>query len=174
MILEPVQTRVLFGNFGGQFGKIWYCRQGFDVEQAGPQAVVDVMAIVGNVVGNCRRLPLGAGLRGKIEPVALVIIENTLRDGPPGIGATWRPIGIDERAIVFDQALEGLPSQVQPVKGRVAALQTGNHPQSMCIVVEAAETFEAGVESIFANMAKGRVTEIVGKRDRLGQIVIEP
>jgi hypothetical protein len=39
-------------------------------------------------------------------------------------------------------------------------------------MVEAARIFERGVERAFAGMAEGRMAEIVGKRQRLGQVLV--
>ena len=40
-------------------------------------------------------------------------------------------------------------------------------------MVEAAEVRQAGVERAFAGMAERRVAEVVGQRQRLGQILVE-
>ena len=44
----------------------------------------------------------------------------------------------------------------------------------MAVVVEAAVLGHAGVERVLAGMAEGRVAEIVAKRDRFRQVVVEP
>ena len=44
----------------------------------------------------------------------------------------------------------------------------------MAVVVEAAVAGHAGVERVLAGMAEGRVAEVVGERDRLGEVVVEP
>ena len=53
-------------------------------------------------------------------------------------------------------------------------LELGDDAQRMAVVVEAAMPGHAGVERVLAGMAEGRVAEIVAKRDRLRQVVVEP
>ncbi len=56
---------------------------------------------------------------------------------------------------------------------RIAALQRGDDAKRLGVVIEAAECGEAGVERALAGMAERRMTEIVGKRQRLGEILVE-
>ncbi len=89
------------------------------------------------------------------------------------IGAKRRPLPVGERAIVLDQTFQRLPGEIEPVEARIAALERGHHAQGLRIVIEAAKRFEAFVERTLAGMAERRMTEIVGERQRLGQILVE-
>jgi hypothetical protein len=75
---------------------------------------------------------------------------------------------------VLDQPLQGLPGEVEPVIGRIAALQAGHDPERLGVVVEAAEPRHALVQGILARMAEGRMAEVVGEGQGLGQILVEP
>ena len=74
---------------------------------------------------------------------------------------------------MLDQAFERFPGEIEAVEGRVAALQRGDDAQGLRIVVEAAIGREAGVERALAGMAERRMAEIVGQRQRLGQIFVD-
>ena len=74
---------------------------------------------------------------------------------------------------MLDEALERLPGEVEPVERGVAPLQPRHDPQRLGVVVEAAEGRHAVVERVLAGMAEGRVAEVVGERQRLGQILVE-
>src|SRR5499427_1077337 len=79
-----------------------------------------------------------------------------------------------ERAIVLDQAFERFPGQVQSVESGIALLERGHHAQRLRIVIEAAAGGEAAIERALAGMAERGMAEVVGKRQRLGQILVEP
>ena len=75
--------------------------------------------------------------------------------------------------MVLDQPFQGLDGQVQPVEAGVASLQPGDDAEGLQVVVEAAELGQRLVERRLAGMAEGAVAEIVGQRDRLGQILVD-
>src|ERR1700727_2764865 len=64
--------------------------------------------------------------------------------------------------------------QIEAVEGGVAALEFSDDAQSVAVVVKAAVFGHAGVESVLARMPERRMAEIVAKRDRFRQIVVEP
>ncbi len=135
-------------------------------EQAGAQPVVDVMGVIGDVVGDRRRLRLGAG--ECIEP------ERKLRVELPHIGRQdARGLRAGERAIVLDDAFQRLESEIEPVIAGVTALQQSDDAQRLGVVVEAAVIGHTALQRALAGMAEGRVAEIMGERHRLGQIFIE-
>ena len=74
---------------------------------------------------------------------------------------------------MLDQALQGLPGEVEAVIVRVAPLEAGHDAQRLGVVVEAAEARHALVEGVLARMAEGRMAEVVGERQRLGQVLVE-
>src|SRR5208337_5214542 len=70
-------------------------------EEAGPEAVVDVMGVVGDVVGERRSLRLQTGVEGEVERLAPVAVQNRLRDAARAIARRGPPRGVDERAVVL-------------------------------------------------------------------------
>src|SRR5262245_66566653 len=76
-----------------------------------------------------------------------------------------------ERAVVLDQAFERLPGEVQSVESGIALLQRDHHPQRLRIVIEAAAGDEAAIERALAGMAERGMAEVVGERQRLGQVL---
>ena len=79
-----------------------------------------------------------------------------------------------QRAVVLDHALQRLPGQVEAVELGVALLQLGDDAQALGVVVEAAVRRHHRLQRVLAGMAERRVAEIVGERQRLGQILVEP
>ena len=75
---------------------------------------------------------------------------------------------------MLDQALQRLPGEIEPVELRVAALERGDDAQRLRVVVEAAEAGQRGVERALAGVAERRMAEIVRKRHRLRQVLVEP
>ncbi len=93
-------------------------------EQAGAQRVVDVVGVVGDVVGDRGglRLEAGVGLGHQVGAGADVVEGRRA----------------DDRAVVLEDALEGLPAEVQPVMLGVAVLEAGDDAQRLQVVVKAA------------------------------------
>jgi hypothetical protein len=143
-------------------------------EQIGAQAVVDVVRVIGDVVGQGRDLRLGARLRPQIEILDLVVGENRRRHAMLGIAGGGLAGAVGERAVVLDQPFERLPRQVEAVEGGIAALQIGDDAQAVRIVVETADAAQSLLQRALAGMAEGRVAEIVRQRQRLGEVLVEP
>ena len=131
------------------------------IEEPRAQPVVDVVGVVGDVVGDGgdlrlqRRLPGGRRVGGPGHP----------RDDG---------MGIARRAVVLGEALQRLPGQIEAVMGEVAAFQLGDDAQRLHVVVEAAAPRHAGIERALARVAEGRMAEIVRERDGLRQILVQP
>ena len=81
---------------------------------------------------------------------------------------------MSQRAVVLGEALQRLPGQVQPVPAGVTALQQGHHAQALRVVVEPAERLHRQVERVLSGVAERRVAEVVGQRQRLGQVLVQP
>ena len=75
---------------------------------------------------------------------------------------------------MLDQPFQRLPGEIEPVESGVAPLERGDDPQRLGVVIEAAGVGEAAIERALAGMAERRMAEIVGERERLGQILVEP
>src|SRR5690625_888620 len=74
---------------------------------------------------------------------------------------------------MLGNALQCLPGKVQPVKSRIMALERGDDAKRLRIMIETAIPRHACRERFLAGMAERRVAEIMGKRDRLGQILVQ-
>ncbi len=83
-------------------------------------------------------------------------------------------LGRDHRSVVLGKAFERLPGEVEPIEVAVLAFQLRHDPHTLCVVIETAVIRHRGVERAFAGMAEWRVAEIVGQRQRLGQILVQP
>ena len=137
-----------------------------DGEEFGAQAIVDVVVVIGNIVRQRRDLRLGARVGVKLEVVFAVIFLDR-----SGKGLVLSPPL--ERPVVLGDALEGLPAKVEPVELGVAFLQPGQDAQRLGVVVETAIILHRLVQRLAAGVAEGGVTEIVGQRQGLGQILVQ-
>src|SRR5690606_24276336 len=81
-------------------------------EEARAEAVVQVVVVIGHVVGNGRDLRLGAGIG--VQPQVLLGVVFDQRGGQRALQR--RPVGGDQRAVVLGDAFQRLPGQVQPVE----------------------------------------------------------
>ncbi len=74
---------------------------------------------------------------------------------------------------MLDQTLQRLEGEVEAIEARIFLLERGDDAQGLGVVIEAALPRHGGIERPLAGVAKGRVAEIVGESERLGQILIE-
>ena len=148
--------------------------QRLDVEKSGPQAVVDVMSVIGDIVGDGGGLGLAAGMGRQFEVLPGVVFEDRQRHSARRIAQGRIARRIEKRAIMLDQPLEGFPSEIEAIVIRIATLEPGDDPQSLGVVVETAECRHARFQHILAGMAEGRMAEVVRQGQRLRQILIEP
>ena len=142
-------------------------------EQIGAQAVVDIVGVIGDVVGNGRGLRLGAGKRPQFQILDARIGRDRRRHAMRGIAADGSAGTVGERAVVLGEAFQRLPGEVEPVELGIAALERGDDAQGLRVVVEAAEIFRAGLERALAGVAEGRMAEIVRERGGLGEVLVE-
>ena len=145
-----------------------------EIEQAGAQAVVDVVRVIGDVVGDRRRLRLETGVLAETEALQAIVGEDRGGNAPRAPAFERPSFGVDQRAVVLDQSLERLLGQIEAVEIGVAALELGDEAQAVAVVVEAAVRGHAGVERVLAGVAERRVAEIVAERHRLGELFVEP
>ncbi len=127
------------------------------------------MVVVRDVVGKRRSLRLRRGPGVERQILARVAFEDRCRHGAPGSRARS-----DKRAVVLDHALERLPGEIESVEFGVTMLEQGQDAQGLGVVIESAIRRHGGVERILAGVSERRVTKIVGKRQRLGEILVEP
>src|SRR5262249_35923263 len=143
-------------------------------EQFGAQPIVDVVGVISDIVGERRQLRLGAGKAPQFEVPNLAVMRNRLRDTALAVAAGWVPLPVGERTIVLDETLKRLPGEIEAVEGGVATLKRGDHAQGLRIVVKTAIGREAAIERALAGVAEWRVAEVVCKRERLAQVLVEP
>src|SRR6478752_422210 len=131
------------------------------------------MSVVGDIVGQGGDLRFRAGEAPELQILHPDIAEDRLGNTMRTIAAERRPVAIGERTVVLDQAFQGLPSEVEAVKGGIAALQRRDDTQRLGVVIEAAEGGETFIERALAGMAERRMAEIVRERQRFGEIFVE-
>ena len=107
-------------------------------EQVGAQPVVDVVGVVGDVVGDRGDLRLGAGEAPQLEVLQAAIVEDRLRHAVLAIAPDRLAVAVGQRAVVLDQPFQRLPGEIEPVEGGVAPLERGDDAQRLGVVVEAA------------------------------------
>ena len=88
-------------------------------EQAGPQAVVDVVGVVGDVVGDGGDLRFGAGKAPELQVLEPMLGHRAgshaaARARDSGRSGCRREVG--QRAVVLDQPFERLPGQIEAVE----------------------------------------------------------
>ena len=150
----PFETGIESGDFGQQPAGETDAGDVLQFEQTGAQPVVDVVSVIGDVVGDRRRLRLGAGEERQLQRKQRVEFEDIGIDPPLSLRPRRRPI-------VFDQPLQGLPGEIQTVIAGVTALQLRHDAQGLGVVVEAAEFRHAVGQRSLPRVAKGRVAEIM-------------
>ena len=74
---------------------------------------------------------------------------------------------------MLGEALERLPGEVEAIEGEVLALEVHDDAQALGVVIEAAVVAHGAVERALAGVAERRMAEIVGERERLGEILVE-
>ena len=75
---------------------------------------------------------------------------------------------------VFEYALAAFVGQIEPCKIGIAFFQFIDHAQRLQVVFEAAVLAHALVERFLAGMTEGRVAQVMGQADGLGQRFVEP
>ena len=143
-------------------------------EQTGAQAVVDVMGVIGDIVSDRSRLRLEARMEAEVQALHCIVAEDRSRNAARPVALGRRARGVEQRPVVLDEPRQRRLGQVEAVELGVMALELGDDAQSVAVVVEAAVLGHAGVERVLAGMPERRVAEIVAKRDRFREIVVEP
>ena len=75
---------------------------------------------------------------------------------------------------MLDQAFDGFPREVEAVEARVAPLEQRHHADGLGIVIETAELRHFGIQRAFAGVTEGRMAEVMGERQGLGEVLVEP
>ena len=144
-----------------------------DRDVAGTETVVDVVVVVGDVVGDRRDLALQRAIGAEPQILNLREFTDGMRQALFRIAPNRPASSICQRAVVLDDALQRLPSEVQPPERGIAVLQMRHDAQALGIMVEAANRLHRLVQRILAGMAERRMAEVVSQRNRLDQILVK-
>ena len=148
-------------GFGVGFADHRQLRRFLQGEQAGADAVVEVVVVVGDVVGERGGLGFGGGVGREFEIVQAVV-------GLDGRG------GATQGAVVLGEAFQGFPGEVQAVEAGVTLFEQRDGLEALGVVVEAAIGAHLRIERLLAGVAERRVAEVVGERQGFGQVLVEP
>ncbi|MPL73151.1 Iron-sulfur cluster insertion protein ErpA [bioreactor metagenome] len=143
-------------------------------EEPGAQPVVQVVVVIGTIVGHRRHLRLGRGVGLELEIPLRVDLGQRIGQARAVRHLVRAALVGDHRPVMLGDALERLPGQVEPVEGGIVPLELGHDPQRLRIVVEAAILLHQHRKRILAGVAEGRMAEVMGQRHRLGQIGVQP
>ncbi len=136
-------------------------RKHVEIEQPGAQAVVDVVGVVGDVVGDRGALRLEPAKWSQLEIEQRVELDDRLAAAGPSAAL---PPASGQRPVVLDQALQRLPGQVQPVELGVAPLQPRDDRAATARCGRSRRTAPSVVQRVLAGMAERRVAEVVDQR----------
>ncbi len=156
-----LQLRVLGQRLVGIAGKQRHAHQLPQTDQAGAHAVVGIMGVVGDLIGQIGQLGFQTRPLAKQETLAHAARLTGLQL-PRMLGGA-----------VFQNPFPGFKAQVQPAVVGVTLFERIDHAQALHIVLKAAKVLHAVIEHILARMAKRRVAEVMGQADRLGQVFVD-
>src|SRR5208337_2124639 len=74
---------------------------------------------------------------------------------------------------VLDDPLAHLEAQIQAAKAGVSHLDPVDRPEALRVVIEAAMRAHQLVERMLAGMAERRMAQVVGQRNRFGELLVE-
>ena len=134
-------------------------------EQPRLHAIVDVVVVVGDVIGQGGHLRFGRGPGVQAQRVLGVIVRHPLPRRPRQF--------VGHRPVVLDHPLQGLPGQVQADEGGIAALQHRHHPEGLGVVVKAAPRRHLPFQLVLAGVAERRMAQVVRQSHGLGQVRIQ-
>ena len=150
------QVRPQRGYFLVRFAEALDALQVVQADEACAQAVVDVVMVVGYLVGDVRNL--------RLEP-RFFAIQEAFAEGTEGGG-------VGTRAVLQD-AFPGFEAQIETGERGVLLLEHIHDAQRLKIVFESAMLAHALVERILTGVTERRVAEIVRERDGLAEILVE-
>ena len=144
-----------------------HIRQIFDQKQAGPETVVNIVGMIGDIVGKRRHLCLHAWPGMKRE-----IVLGSVFTQCPGQFARLHAIA-DKRPVMLGDTLQSLPGQVQSVEFGVSRLQRRDYSDGLPIMVKTAIGRHHVIERFFASVTERRVAQIMRQRQRFREILVQ-
>ena len=163
-----IEPRIALAHLGEDRARQRHFLQHVERQQAGAQPVVDVMRVVGDIVGDRCALCFDACVAVELEIEQLAEVQDRLRDRAFGgicVAPVSGPLCLTRPSSVSQR-------EVQPVEIGIAPLKPRYDPQRLGIVVEAAPLLHLLVERVLAGVAERRVAEIVHQRHRLGEVLV--
>ena len=137
---------------GGFAPDLYVLFQIFLIKQFGSQAVIEVMAIVGDFiseVGHLRLERTGFGI--KVFTFTRMIIGS----------------------VMLCQALTGFPGKIQAIVMGVFLLQRFDDAQTLAVVFKSAVILHKIIQRMFALVAERRMTEVMSQSDCFSEVFIE-
>ena len=131
-----------------------------EIEEACVQAIVDIVIVIGDVIGNRRHLRLERRPGRQLERPGLIDLGQ-------------RPVHLPDGAVVLGQAFERFPGQIQAIVLAIGRFEARQGPQAMGVVIEPAMRLERGVERILAGVAERRMADVMRQRQCFGQVLVE-
>ena len=145
------ERRVLRLYFGVIFAEQRHRQQLLHGDEAGANAILDIVIVVGYFVGKVRELRLQSGL---------LTVDEAFAQKPKLNRIVVRTM--------LQNSFATFQTQVQPVKIRVMFLEFVDYPQGLQIVLEAAEIHHAFVQCILSGMPERRMSQIMREANRFG------
>ena len=133
-----------------------------EAEHPGPDAILEIMADIGDVIGSAGGLRLRRGLAAQIEMMRGVKLGECKRDRSR------------HRAIMLGHALQGFECEIQPIVADIAALEPGHDADCLRIVFEPSKRLHFPCQRILAGMSEWRVAQIMRQCDGICQVGIQP
>ena len=131
-----------------------------EFEKARAQPIVDIVIVIGDVVRHRRHLRFERGPGAQHQRKGIVELGQ-------------RPVGRDNRAVVLGQAFEQIPGEIEAIMRRIGALDPHHRAQRLRVVAKAAMAHHRLGQRCLPGMAEGRVAEIMGEAQGLGQILVQ-
>ena len=170
---DIIDTGIVLGDRTDDLGGERHHLEIVDRKQAGAQAIVDIVRIIGDVVGDRGDLGLQRGKAPQFEVVEPDVVGDSDRHAAIAIPPDRRPAPVGQRAVVLDDAFQRFPGQVEPVEFGIAMFERGQHAQRLGVVIESAMGLQAGIERAFPGVPERRMTEVMGQRQRLREILVQ-
>lgn len=123
--------------------------EGVGIEEFGVESVVEVVAVVGDLVGE--------------------VGDLAFERGPAGAGA----VGESLRIVVFTEAFEDFVGEIEAGVTGVFFGEGLDDTKRLDVVVEAAVFAHETVEGFLAGVAEGGVAEVVGEGDGFREVFVE-
>ena len=130
-------------------------------DQAGPHAIINVVRVVGNLVGQIAQLGLQTWLLPAQEPPAYTT----------GLGHL-QLLGMLARTM-FEDALPRLKGEIEAVVLGVPFFEPIHHAQALQVVLKTPKPGHAAMQRILPRMPKRRMPQVMGQRNRLDQVLVD-